>query len=118
MLGDKPDIQERIKAEADAVFEDEITYEKISKLKYTEAVIKETLRIIPTSPVTGRLCVKESELLGHKIIPGMTIILNFFSVHHDPENFENPTVFNPERWLGEKPNDGYFFPFGAGPKTW
>jgi hypothetical protein len=36
MLGDKPEIQEKIKEEAEAVLGDDISYEKISKLKYTE----------------------------------------------------------------------------------
>jgi cytochrome P450 len=71
IIGDKPEVQRKLKDEADQFFEN-YSYEAIPSLKYTEAVIKETLRLMPTVPISGRYCVKPATLLGYNIQPGVS----------------------------------------------
>ena len=52
-------------------------------------------------------------------IPKGTIVLpNLWAVHHDPEEWKNPAVFDPERFLTDggrtvKKSDAWM-PFGVG----
>lgn len=53
-------------AKADDVLADEsdITYETISKLTYTQMVVKEVLRLYPPAPVTARTTTQPLEING------------------------------------------------------
>ena len=46
-------------------------------LKYCECVIKESLRLTPTVPISGRFCYKKSTIMGHIIEPGVSIFIIF-----------------------------------------
>jgi len=117
LLSQHQGVVDKLRKEIEEVIgNEELNYDMHSKLKYTEAVIKETLRVIPTVPMTGRQCVQETEILGHKIRPGTLLTMNFQAAHHDPEMFENPMEFIPERWFAPDINQKFFFPFGDGPK--
>ncbi|OAQ73048.1 cytochrome P450 [Pochonia chlamydosporia 170] len=90
--------------------------EKLQSLPYTEAVIKEALRLFPvgfgvrgastgaTLPFQGRDLPIDNDL---------GIVLNGHDVHYNEEYFPDPTAFKPERWLGDIPKS-YFRTFGRG----
>ena len=46
-------------------------------LKYCECVIKESLRLTPTVPISGRFCYKKSTIMGHIIEPGVSLFIIF-----------------------------------------
>lgn len=82
---------------------------------YLEALVKEVLRIRPPSPIGGGRYVLEPFPIGDWIIPPeMSIAVDAYGVHYDPDIYPEPHVFRPERFL-EDPPDGYsFLPFGGG----
>jgi cytochrome P450 len=82
---------------------------------YLEALVKEVLRIRPPSPIAGGRYVLEPFPIGDWIIqPEMSIAVDAYGVHYDPDIYPEPHVFRPERFL-EDPPDGYsFLPFGGG----
>lgn len=92
--------------------------EKLQTLPYTEAVIKEGLRLFPIG-FTVRQAAPEATVT-HKggnfpIGNGLMVCMNGHDLHYNPEFFPNPDVFIPERWLG--PNEiprSYFRTFGRG----
>ncbi|KAG6819363.1 hypothetical protein H0H93_012546 [Arthromyces matolae] len=78
----------------------------IAHLEYLNAVINETLRVIPPilsgtsrSPLIGSGGVR----LGEHFIPeGTTVGLHTLTMHRDARNFHLPEMFLPERWLSEE----------------
>lgn len=71
-LSQNPDILMKVRQEADLVFSNqEIDYELLNELKYTDAVIKEALRIHPTGAIFARRMKNSVEILGHKIPAGV-----------------------------------------------
>ncbi|EXC01465.1 Licodione synthase [Morus notabilis] len=68
-------------------------------LPYMQAIIKEVLRLHPVSPVITRKCVKEHKV-GKYVIPVDTILfVNNWSISRDPNYWESPLEFRPERFL-------------------
>ncbi|CAN7949179.1 unnamed protein product [Ixodes pacificus] len=106
----------------DEVFGDDwerpVTLEDIKRLKYTECVIKESMRIYPAVPLLARM-IDEDIKIGEQTIPKGTVALALiFYMHRHPKYFESPDVFMPERFLETKNRHPFqFVPFSAGPRN-
>ena len=82
------------------------------------------MRISPPVARNDRLCIKDWEdtagdFGGMKIKKGTIIRFPYHVVHHNPEYWPEPEVFNPERFLNEEANNIKPFtwlPFGSGPR--
>jgi len=112
----RPEIVQKIREEANEKLSEHATLEEVNSLKYTEAVIKETLRVYPTLPLTGRNAANKVELVGQTIPKGGAIMVNIHALHRDPTVFENPEEFNPERFIDKTYPPHQYMPFGVGPK--
>jgi cytochrome P450 len=119
LLARNPEVVERIAAEVDDVLGDATpTMEHYRRLPYTEAVIKETLRLYPPAwllPVTASA---DAEVAGYAVPAGTEVWMSQWVTHRDPRWFPGPERFRPERFLGEEgaaiPPFAWF-PFGGGP---
>lgn len=78
-----------------------VTYEDMSKLEYTNCVIKETLRLWPPAPLISRLTTDEFYIHGYKIPKNTQINMSPYFSARDPSYFPNPNEFRPERFLKE-----------------
>ncbi|CAG8682606.1 10343_t:CDS:2, partial [Ambispora leptoticha] len=76
-----------------------LNYEDLAKLEYTEAVIKEALRILPTVPLNLRIAGEDCRIGEHQFKAGTQFILNQQGIHLNPKHWENPTEFDPSRFL-------------------
>ena len=93
-----------------------------TKLPYTEATIMEIQRLSCVAP--GGLehkAMHNTKLQGYDIPEGTMLFYNIFKFHHDPDVWEDPEIFRPERFLSE---DGakvvkkeQFIPFGFGKRV-
>jgi len=83
-----------------------VTAEQIDKVAYLHAVCHETLRFIPSVPLTMRIASVDATILGHPIPKNTTLILAPWAVNRDPKLWgADAGEFKPERWLNE---DGTF----------
>ncbi|XP_071959481.1 sterol 26-hydroxylase, mitochondrial-like [Antedon mediterranea] len=122
-LAKNPDCQERLYEEVTRVLPEGITptKEHYNQMSYLKAVMQETQRLYPIQPLLSRNVTEDMNLNGYIIPAGMTILLNMYSVSRDPEYFEDPLIFKPERWLnrvkGESLNHFLMLPFGFGVRS-
>ncbi|KAL7161507.1 hypothetical protein ACSBR2_042050 [Camellia fascicularis] len=93
-----------------------ITSDDISKMKYTNKVVEETIRMANIAPIVFRTATKDVEYKGYKIPKGWKVILWVRYLHTDPENFTDPMCFNPDRW-NEPTKPETYQVFGGGSRT-
>ena len=123
-------MQERLQNEIDGVLEQcngEVTYEAINEMNFLNAVLHETMRMYPIAIQTDRVCTKRFELPpslpGAKPVvveEGTCIQIPIYAIQHDPQNFDDPNTFNPDRYDGDfrrVQNASTFLTFGQGPRV-
>jgi cytochrome P450 len=82
---------------------------------YLTAAVQETLRRRPVLANAAPRLVKEPvELGGWRYEPGVCLLADAYSLHHDPELYPDPYAFRPERFLEEPPGTYTWIPFGGG----
>lgn len=83
--------------------------------EYLTATVHETLRDRPVLPTSGpRLVKKPIEVGGWSYPTDVVLIPNAYLIHHDPEIYDDPYAFRPERFLDESPGTYTWLPFGGG----
>nr|KAG5689236.1 hypothetical protein BaRGS_014892 [Batillaria attramentaria] len=115
-----PDVQEKCHQEIRKVVgvDRRPTMQDRPEMTYLEATTTEVLRIAPVTPLSvphATSC--DVSFAGYTIPKGTMVIPNLYSVLHDPEVWEDPDTFRPERFIGP---DGKlirhdeFIPFSTG----
>lgn len=121
-----PEVQKKIQAEIDEVLrnDENFSYDSLSKLKYLECCIDEALRKYPIVPIHFRVAAKDYKINeSDKIIPkGTSVFIPVLGMQRDPEIYDNPMEFIPERFLdsphgGGKVDGVFYTPFGDGPRN-
>ncbi len=112
------EVQDKLREEAQAVLEGRIaTADDCPSLPYTEQVIKETLRLYPPAAFLSRTALETDELCKRRIAPKDTIMLPVYALHRHHQLWENPDLFDPERFANNyKPERYSYLPFGDGPR--
>lgn len=116
-----PEFLDKLVQEIDSVIGDEEpSYEACQNLKYTEAVINETLRMYPPLSVLNRQNETATTLNGINLPPKTGVSIPLYLLGRDPEFWENPENFNPDRFMEENNTSAVnplaFIPFGTGPR--
>ncbi len=116
LLSQNPSAAQKFYDEVDSVLQDRLpTFDDLTRLKYTEGVFAESMRLYPPAWVIGRR-VKTDYTIAQYTVPAKSILMmSPWVVHRDPRWFPEPGQFNPERW--SQPDDRpkfSFFPFGGG----
>lgn len=96
----------------------------LNELKYLECCIDETLRKYPVIPVIVRIATKDYKIEdSHLVIPqGTSVLIPALGFHRDPEIYDNPLEFRPERFLNSSNGNGktkgsFHLSFGDGPRN-
>ncbi len=113
-LLERRDLEGRMLAELEPAFAR--GPDALAKLPLLDAVTRETLRLRPVIPIVARL-LKEPMRLGELDLPaGVAIAPAIYVTQRDPELFENPSAFDPDRFLrtSSRPAASEWFPFGGG----
>ncbi|CAG8689751.1 20628_t:CDS:2 [Cetraspora pellucida] len=92
----------RLLEEIETVFKDDpnrpLTMEDINKLRYCEAIIKETSRIRPTVSMVSRYIDQPDEIAGHKWPADLLFIMYVRGINNNPLHWKDPEKFIPERF--------------------
>ncbi|BES87260.1 cytochrome P450 [Nesidiocoris tenuis] len=118
-----PIVQDRVFQEVVGVtnrHDGKVTYEALQEMTYMDQVISETLRRYPPIPGVSRVLTQEYKVPHTDLVlpKGFLITIPIYAIHHDPQYFENPFEFNPERFSDNGTNikKGTYLPFGSGPR--
>ena len=117
-LAVRPDVQEQVANEAAEVFGASVvpTYEQATELAYTEAVVRETIRIRSASPLLFLEPLVDTEAGGVNLPAGTQTILLTRYVALQEDSYVRPKEFDPTRWLGGA-DPKHYLAFGAGPRA-
>jgi len=120
LLAQNPDVEKKFHAEIDQVLNGNTpTIADVPRLKYTEMITKEAMRLYPPAYGVGREAVEACEIGGYRV-PAKTQVFMFqWTTQRDPRFFEEPDEFYPDRWTEEFMNTlpkYAYFPFGGGPR--
>ena len=118
-----PDVQRQLHDELDEVVGRQRlpTLQDIDSLPFLQATVYELLRVTSVVPLSiPRSTTTETSIRGFTIPKGTVVFINLWSVHRDPETWQDPDVFNPKRFLdsnGQLIDPKYFegfLPFSGG----
>jgi cytochrome P450 len=113
-----PDVMERVRAEADRMFEDGAPDPE--RLPYLRAVCMETLRLHPVAPLGMRFAQQEFAMDGCRIPRDAALIMATAVPHYLEEHFPAPERFEPERFQAPRQEHrapGVYAPYGLGTHT-
>ncbi|EKM55855.1 uncharacterized protein PHACADRAFT_209373 [Phanerochaete carnosa HHB-10118-sp] len=96
-----PDVQRRAQKEMDRIMGcDRLPeFEDRGSLPYITAVMKETLRWHPVSPLVSYKLRADDEYGGYHFPAGSIVIGNAWAILHDKKRYLNPEMFDPTRFL-------------------
>ncbi|XP_039170760.1 trimethyltridecatetraene synthase-like [Eucalyptus grandis] len=91
----------------------------VMNLPYLNAVIKEIMRLHPVGAfIAHHFASQDCEVAGYDIPKGTRVLVSKWSIGRDPELWDDPENFRPERFIGKaidvKGQDFELLPFGSG----
>jgi cytochrome P450 len=121
LLSQHPEVEAKLHGELAEVLGGRLpTLEDLSRLKYTEMVVKESMRLYPPAWGTSRQPNKDVTLGGYPIRKDTNVFINIYGMHRDTRYFADPLRFDPDRFSPEREKDipkYAYLPFGGGPRV-
>ena len=124
LLANRPEVQARVHEELDRVIGPDAlpTVEDRTRLPYTFACLAESMRYRTIGPLgLPHRASEDTEIGGYQIPAGAQVLGNIYSIHHDPNLWDSPHDYLPERFLPLEDGStspaltgNAFIPFGTG----
>jgi cytochrome P450 len=118
LLSENPECERRFHNEIDSVLQGRLpSFEDVPRLRYTEMVMAEAMRLYPPAWAMGRYARKDFQLGDYFLPARTTVLISQFVTHRDARYFPDPLRFDPERFAPEAKSRRTkltYFPFGAG----
>jgi cytochrome P450 len=120
LLGTHPEAESRLHEELGGILAGRVPeFEDLPDLSYTRMVFQEAMRLYPPAWIISRRSIEDDEVGGYRIPAGTTVLISSYVTHRNPRYWEDPEIFDPERFLPERsagrPEFAYL-PFGGGPR--
>ncbi len=106
-LSQHSDVQNKVQNEVDQVLQgkEPTTLGDLDRLPYLMQVLKENMRVHTPGPFAARL-LDEDLVLGWYTLPqGSTLFYPLCAIHKNPEYWNDPETFNPDRFSPENVNE-------------
>ncbi|MCA9215080.1 MAG: cytochrome P450 [Planctomycetales bacterium] len=118
LLATHDEVRERLRQEVDAALQGRPPkVSDLPKLRYLNAVLKESMRLFPQAYIIGRKSTESFSMDGYSFSKGTTVLLNQWFVCRDEQWHADAREFHPERWLTVDHQSAIAFtPFGGGPR--
>jgi cytochrome P450 len=121
LLSQNPEAEVKLHEEiARVVGNKPLTPNLFNQLPYTQNIFWESMRLFPPAYVIGRQVVEDIHIGDYWFKKGEMLLISQYVMHRNPQYFENPHSFYPERFennfLKTLPTFAYF-PFGGGPRV-
>jgi len=122
LLATHPDVFHRVVEEVDATLQGRpATFADLDRLVYTQAVLKESLRLYPPAwALFCRQAQEDLELGGYRVPRRSWVFVFPYVIHRDARFFPDPLRFDPERFSAARAQEILpyaYIPFGAGPRA-
>ena len=122
LLSQNEEKREKLHAELDEVLNGKTpSFEDYTRLKYTEAVFAEAMRLFPPAWAIGRLSVEQHNFGGYEIPKDALVLVSPYVTQRDKRFWENADEFVPERWekqtIKEVGAKFVYFPFSRGVRS-
>jgi len=116
LLSRNPDAERRVNEELSARVDGRPTIADVVAFEYTEAVVKEAMRLYPPAFEIRREPTENVQFGSATVPAGSLLLLPVWVLHRDGRFWDAPEQFRPGRWLDgtdDRPDFAYF-PFGGG----
>ncbi len=120
LLAFDQDVQQQLASEVADLDMKNIQFSQLSKLPFTRAVFRETLRLYPPVPMMVRETMHKEPLRDRIAKKGSMIILSPWHLHRHERLWDRPDEFDPDRWQtenGKACQRKAYIPFSAGPRV-
>ncbi len=121
LLCQNPRVQSKLILELETVLSNRLpNIEDMNYLRYTQQVIKESLRLYPPLYAIPRCPIHDCEIGGYTFPAGCFMIVSPWVMQRSSSYFANPEQFQPEKWennLEKELPKGVYFPFGEGSRS-
>ncbi|MFZ0418387.1 MAG: cytochrome P450 [Candidatus Sulfotelmatobacter sp.] len=118
LLSENSGCESKLHKEVDEVLRGRLPgFEDVPRLRYTEMVLAESLRLYPPAWAMGRYARKDFSLGDYFLPAQTTVLISQFVTQRDPRYFPDPLRFDPDRFSTEgkaQRTKFTYFPFGAG----
>ncbi|MBB6142831.1 cytochrome P450 [Silvibacterium bohemicum] len=118
LLAQNPEAEAKLHAELDQVLEGRLpTLEDLPRLRYTEMVLAESMRLYPPAWAMGRQATVDVRIGPYFLPAGTYFFFSQYLIQRSAEHFPEPLHFEPERFTPERKagrSKFVYFPFGAG----
>ncbi|XP_074616092.1 cytochrome P450 27C1-like isoform X2 [Acropora palmata] len=122
-LARNPDVQKQLHDEVTSVLKpgEHATPAALQKMPFLRGCVKETLRMYPVAWENARFLDEDIIIEGYHIPPNTMIRIPLYAMGRDPEMFDDPQQYKPERWLRDDTQRSLYnafasLPFGFGPR--
>src|SRR5207248_651520 len=99
LLSQNPDVEQKLHEEIQEVLGDRLpSFEDVPRLRYTEHVFAEALRLYPPAWAVGRKALADFQAGPYVVPEGSIVLTSPYVMHRDARWFPDPLAFKPERW--------------------